>query len=121
MVCGAKSAVVNDCQAFIAFSRLWAARASGYSPEAPVCLDIYAGSERFGQVVADRYRADLQAAGIGDGRHGFEFVPPAGLAFAPGAVTVRRSRDGAVLSPSSALARHLAGGPRRVAEKATGR
>ena len=73
--------------------------------EAPLCLDIYAGNELLGQVVANRYCAEC--AWIGNGRHGFEFVPPEGLAFAPGSVTVRRSRDGAVLSPSSALAQRL--------------
>ena len=91
------------------------------APEAPVCLDIYAGNQLLGQVVANRYRADLVSAGIGDGRYGFEFVPPEELAFTPGSVTVRRSRNGAVLSPSTALARHLAGGARRVAKKAAGR
>jgi hypothetical protein len=88
------------------------------NPEAPVCLDIYAGNEPLGQVVANRYRADLAAAGIGDGRHGFEFAPPEGLAFVPGSVRVCRSRDGAALSPSSTLAQHLAGGAGRVAKKA---
>jgi hypothetical protein len=32
-------------------------------PEAPVCLDIYAGNERIGQALANRYRADLESAG----------------------------------------------------------
>jgi autotransporter passenger strand-loop-strand repeat protein len=73
-------------------------------PEAPVCLDIYAGSELVGQVVANRFRPDLAAAGIGDGRHGFEFVPPEELALTPGAVRVCRTRGGAldVLEGSSA-------------------
>jgi autotransporter passenger strand-loop-strand repeat protein/autotransporter-associated beta strand protein len=83
--------------------------------EAPLCLDIYAGNELLGQVVANRYCAEC--AWIGDGRHGFEFVPPEGLAFAPGSVTVRRSRDGAALSPSSALARQVAGGTRQSARR----
>jgi hypothetical protein len=90
-------------------------------PAVPVCLDIYAGSEPLGQDVANRYRADLAAAGIGDGRHGFEFAPPEGLAFAPGSVRVCRSCDGAALSPSTALAQHLAGGARRLAKKAAAR
>jgi len=72
--------------------------------EAPVCLDIYAADKRIGQVVANRYREDLAAAGIGTGRHGFTFTPPKGLVFAPGSVTVRRARDGAPLAPSHALA-----------------
>jgi len=87
-------------------------------PEAPVCLDIYAGNELLGQAVANRHRPDLETAGIGDGRHGFEFVPPEGLVFAPGSVRVCRSRDGAALSPSAALARHLAGASRRADQQA---
>jgi hypothetical protein len=82
-------------------------------PEAPVCLDIYAGNELIGQAVANRYRPDLGAAGIGNGELGFEFVPPPGLAFAPGSIRVCRSRDGTALTPSSTLAQHLRGGTLR--------
>jgi hypothetical protein len=90
-------------------------------PEAPVCLDIYAGNELLGQAIANRHRPDLEAAGIGDGRYGFEFVPPEGLAFVPGSVRVCRSRDGAALSPSTAPGQHLAGRVRRAAHRAVGR
>ena len=70
-------------------------------PEAPVCLDIYAGGALIGQVLANRYREDLERTGIGSGRHGFEFIPPAGLALAPDAVDVRRSLDGVALEPAN--------------------
>ena len=53
-----------------------------------------------GQILANRYREDLERAGLGSGRHSFEFTPPAGLAFTPGAVEVRRSLDGAALKLS---------------------
>ena len=66
-------------------------------PEAPVCLDIYAGGRLIGQMLANRYRADLEQAGMGSGRHSFKFTPPAGLGFTPDAVEVRRSLDGAPL------------------------
>jgi hypothetical protein len=69
-------------------------------PEAPVCLDICAGGRLIGQVLANRYRKDLQEAGLGSGCHSFEFKPPPGLCLAPNAVEVRRSLDNAVL-PSS--------------------
>jgi Hint domain len=68
-------------------------------PEAPVCLDIYANNKLIGQVLANRYREDLKQAGIGTGRHGFEFTPPAELS--PGSVEVRRSLDGAVVARAS--------------------
>jgi hypothetical protein len=64
-------------------------------PEAPVCLDIYAGGRLIGQVLANRYRADLAQAGIGSGHHSFVFA--AGLAFTSDAIEVRRSLDGAPL------------------------
>jgi hypothetical protein len=66
-------------------------------PEAPVCLDILAGGHLIGQVLANRYRNDLAAAGLGSGRHGFEFIPPAGLVFTPHTVEVRRSSDAVAL------------------------
>jgi hypothetical protein len=72
-------------------------------PEAPVCLDIYAGGHLIGQTLANHYRADLQQAGLGSGCHSFEFTPPTELKFSPSAVEVRRSLDGSPLQqPRSA-------------------
>jgi hypothetical protein len=73
----------------------WAQNAD--HPEAPVCLDIYAGGRLIGQVLANGYREDLQHAGMGSGSHSFAFTPPPGLALLPEAVEVRRSLDGALL------------------------
>jgi hypothetical protein len=75
-------------------------------PEQPVALDIHVGGRRRGQVVAGRYRADLQ--GLGSGRHAFEFTPPLGWRFAPGSVEVRPSRDGAPLARTTQLTHRLA-------------
>jgi hypothetical protein len=66
-------------------------------PEAPVCLDIFVGDRLIGRALANRYREDLARAGLGSGRHSFEFTPPAGLAFTPHTLKVRRSFDGASL------------------------
>ena len=74
-------------------------------PEAPTCLNIYAGGQLIGRALANRYREDLKRAGLGSGRHSFEFTPPAGLEFAPLAVEVRRTFDGALLEPSTNLQR----------------
>ena len=76
-------------------------------PEPPVCLDIYAGGRLIAQVLANRYREDLDRAGIGSGHHSFEFMAPAGLAFAPGALEVRRSLDGGALEFSAEGRRSL--------------
>jgi hypothetical protein len=70
-------------------------------PDAPVCLDIYAGTRLLGQVLANRYRADLKRAGLGSGCHGFKFKPRRSLAFAPYVIEVRRSLDGAELRRST--------------------
>jgi hypothetical protein len=67
-------------------------------PEAPVCLDIYAGGRLIGQTLANRYRADLQRAGLGSGWHSFKFALPAGPELTSHAVEVRRSLDGAILA-----------------------
>jgi hypothetical protein len=62
-----------------------------------VCLDILAGGRLIGQVLANRYRDDLERAGCGSGRHAFAFTPRAGFTFKPDQVSVRRSLDGAAL------------------------
>jgi hypothetical protein len=88
--------------------------------EAAVCLDIVAGGRLIGQVLANRYRDDLARAGLGSGRHSFEFTPPVGLAFTPGAIEVRRSLDGAVVKfstnaaplPDQAIGRSKSAGAR---------
>jgi len=67
-------------------------------PEAPVCLDIYAGGRLIGEVLANRYREDLRRASMGSGCHAFAFTPPPSLALLPEAVEVRRSLDGASLN-----------------------
>ena len=76
-------------------------------PEAPVCLDIIAGGRLMGQILANRHRDDLERAGLGSGRHAFAFTPPAGLAFAPNEVEVRRSIDGEALGTSAGAKRLL--------------
>jgi hypothetical protein len=50
------------------------------SPDAPVALVVLANGAEIGRVLAERYRRDLEEAGIGDGQHGFELVVPGGLA-----------------------------------------
>jgi uncharacterized repeat protein (TIGR03803 family) len=70
-------------------------------PEAPVCLDVLAGGERIGQVLANRYRGDLERAGLGSGRHSFEFTLPPGIVLADRSIEVRRSQDGARLGPAA--------------------
>jgi hypothetical protein len=79
-------------------------------PEAPVCVDIFAGGRLIGQTVANQYREDLEQAKLGSGRHSFAFTPPAGLAFAPDGVEVRRSLDGAALELSAATRRPTTSG-----------
>ena len=64
----------------------------------PVCLDILVNGELIGQVLANEYREDLRAAGVGSGCHSFRFRVPAGLCIEPDRVEVRRSYDSAVLA-----------------------
>jgi hypothetical protein len=74
----------------------WAQSAT--HPEAPVCLDVYAGGKLIGRTLANRYREDLRAAGLGSGRHSFSFAVPEGPILWPGTIEVRRSLDGTMLS-----------------------
>jgi hypothetical protein len=53
-------------------------------PGTPVALVVLANGAEIGRVTADRYRSDLAAAGIGDGRHAFEW-PSLALSVGAGA------------------------------------
>jgi hypothetical protein len=70
-------------------------------PEAWVCLDIYSGGRLIGQTLANRYRQDLQLAGVGDGCHSFVFTPASGQILAPWSLELRRSLDGEPLPKAS--------------------
>jgi len=84
-------------------------------PEAPVCLDIYAGGRLIGQTLANRYRKDLECARHRSGNHSFAFTLPAGLTFSPDTVEVRRSLDGASLKLSPSCQANIAQRERRAA------
>ncbi len=71
-------------------------------PEVAVCLDVVVDGEAPVRVLANLFRADLRAAGLGSGCHSFRAVLPAGAAGRT--VTVRRTADGAVLGTAAASA-----------------
>ena len=62
------------------------------APEVPVELLVFAGAEVVARVLANGYRADLRAAGLGSGCCGFMAAIPAGVR---GRISVRRALDGA--------------------------
>ncbi|MDE2319126.1 MAG: Hint domain-containing protein [Rhodospirillales bacterium] len=64
------------------------------APEQPVMLLVMAGGEILARVVANIYRADLRAAGIGKGCYGFAVALPEN---SKGRISVRRASDGMVL------------------------
>jgi len=71
-------------------------------PSVPVCLDIVIGGVTVAQTLAALYRADLAAAGIGDGCHAFEVRLPQALSGAQShTIEIRRSADGESLLRSS--------------------
>jgi glycosyltransferase involved in cell wall biosynthesis len=73
-------------------------------PALPVLLEVRDGDGVIARVYANRYRDDLEAAGIGDGRHGFELrlaTPLIGFR----QIHVRRVADGAELPGSPWLLR----------------
>jgi glycosyltransferase involved in cell wall biosynthesis len=49
------------------------------TPDVPLRLLVVANGEIIGRLLANRFRDDLAAAGIGDGRHAFTFSIPGGL------------------------------------------
>jgi len=87
-------------------SRLIAGWAFSGADVEPVPLAILVNGAVVGQIVADRYRADLEAAGIGDGRHAFSFMLPRGLApDVDHRIEVRREADWSLLRGASVVGR----------------
>jgi hypothetical protein len=60
-------------------------------------LAILMNGAVIGRAIADRYRADLEAAGIGDGRHGFRFLLPESFPASDHHIEVRREVDWSLL------------------------
>jgi len=70
-------------------------------PDVPVSLLVIDNDKLLGRILANRYRADLENAGIGTGRYGFEFEFPNSLApFQKHVVKVCRETDGEELPQS---------------------
>ncbi|MDP4006937.1 glycosyltransferase [Methylobacterium sp. NEAU K] len=72
------------------------------APDTAVSLVVSVDGRVVGRCLADRPRDDLVRAGIGHGRHGFDFAFPAGAlpALARCTVAVRQEGDGAMLPGS---------------------
>ena len=82
----------------VATSRLIAGWAFSGADAGPVPLAVLVNGAVIGRVIADRYRPDLKAAGIGNGRHGFRFALPKGLAAdVAHLIEVRREVDWSLL------------------------
>jgi glycosyltransferase involved in cell wall biosynthesis len=69
--------------------------------ERRVGLVVSVDDQIIGRILANRYRGDVEEAGFGDGRYGFDFVIPHGLsALETHVIRVRREADGAELTGS---------------------
>ncbi len=80
------------------------------APDRAVRLQVLAGEALLGEVLANRFRGDLLRAGIGDGRHGFSFSLPGGLAVeVRDGIEVRRVSDGQPVPGAPRGMRRLAG------------
>ncbi len=65
------------------------------APGAPVTLELLIDGIGEGRLAARMYRADLEKAGIGEGRHGFQITIPGGLSPARAhEIRVRHAEDG---------------------------
>ncbi len=63
----------------------------------PVCLHVVADGCVIGRVLANRFRADLRDAGLGCGRHAFQFQAPKGVDLSKARIELRRASDRAAL------------------------
>jgi hypothetical protein len=70
------------------------------NPNQPVLIEVVAGGELVARAVANLYRADLAASGVGSGRHAYRIVLPDWTAY--GMVTLRRQEDRTVLPRADA-------------------
>jgi len=70
-------------------------------PNEPVSLLVTDNDKLIGRILANRFRADLKEAGIGEGQHSFEFKFPQSLPPSEKHVLrIRREIDGIDLAPS---------------------
>ncbi len=67
------------------------------NPRVPVCLHVLADGCVIGRVLANRFRADLRDAGLGNGRCAFQFEAPKGVDFVKARIELRCAADGAAL------------------------
>ncbi|MGC2415956.1 MAG: glycosyltransferase, partial [Stellaceae bacterium] len=80
---------------------IWGWAQDSADPGRRVGLLVKLNGRVIGRVLANRYRADLEEAGKGDGRHGFELQMPNGLSpLDAQEIRVEREADGAELSGS---------------------
>ena len=80
------------------------------SPEDPVALVILNNGEVIARTLANRYRKDLQSAGMGDGRHAFAVIIPGGLsALTRHVIQVLGEADGCEMQGSPVIIEPTAG------------
>ena len=78
-------------------------------PYARQQLRILLDGRTLGQTLADVYRGDLEERGLGDGRHGFDYVIPGGITTKAGhVVEVQRASDGTPLHCSPYIVERFA-------------
>ncbi len=76
----------------------------GLQPKVPVDLQILDNGTLIAQTLANRYRPDLVAAGIGSGWHSFDLRLPGGLcARSRHVIEVRRAQDGGLLGAPAVI------------------
>jgi hypothetical protein len=65
----------------------------------------FIANKLIGQALENRHLQDLEAAGLGSGRHAFECTPSAGLIFAADAESAPFARPGSVVTFGSCRAK----------------
>ncbi len=74
---------------------LWGWAQNPDKPEVPVCLEVLVGGVVIQRTLANTFRPDLRAAGIGSGRHSFNVALPENTHGR--SIEVRRVADGAIV------------------------
>jgi hypothetical protein len=88
--------------------RLYGWAQDDLQPTRAVTLVITGNELEIGSIVADHYRPDLERAGIGSGRHAFNFeFPVANVSSEPQIIRIFQKSDGAELPGSPITLRSL--------------
>ncbi len=85
----------QSCLDWVSRDRITGWARNDGDPDEPVAMQVVDNGKVIARLLANRHRPDLEQAGIGDGRYGFELLIPGGLSpQVDHTIALRREADG---------------------------